>query len=217
MIMFSSILKRLPLLACLLIGVHVSAPAFSADVLSSFCQKVSNGKVLIEYAYSIDGDIPVTADGTAVLQGGKYQLSFSGTRLWNDGNSLWMADDASKELYAEAVQPTDNLSNPIFLLTRMDSFGALDGPSTVYRDAAKYKSYSVKDMTGFPDSYESISLYFKDASWFPSMIVIGLGNEMTLTIRVKSCVFETALLPESSFTVSPAEFKGYSFTDLREE
>lgn len=211
-------MKKLLLSLILISGGALSSFAAAPDnVLAALLQKVSSGCVTVDYSYTIRGDYEVTDSGVAILQGEKYYMTFSGTRLWDDGKSLWMADDGSKELYAEEIQPTDNFSNPIFLLTKLDSFGALEGPEPAFLLGSRYRVYSVKDLTGFPESYESVRILVKDGLWYPSIISLTLDNGTTIEFTLKSCKFDEKLLPESSFTVDPKDFKGYSFTDLREE
>lgn len=214
MILSGSIRKTVLLLGVAVIAaLKTVAAAPSPGVVSSFSSRVASGCVSIEFSYEVSGALPLVSTGTAILQDSRYMISSSDMRIWNDGSTLWLADDPAKELYAEDVHASDGLSNPITLLSGLSAMGKLSGPVSETFDGKRVQGFVVEDLSGLPDLYKEVKFYFQ--ADLPSAIRIVMTDGSVATVRVKSCVFLKERKSDSFFEVDPSARGSYKLTDLR--
>lgn len=64
----------------------------------SFAQDISFS---FDFTYTLDTRVPVNGAGSVVLQNNCYHVVLDGVNYWCDGQTCWIVDDESKEVYVD--------------------------------------------------------------------------------------------------------------------
>lgn len=139
--------------------------------VSSLAEHLAASRGVFNYAYTADdGKVKMSGEGEIVLQDDSYMMSGDGLQIWCDGNLIWMADTAAKEVMIQSFAGGDAAaSNPALLVGRLDrdfewsdtgtkavfngrnvsAYGLVSSSDPGIRDAVLYFSPDGKSLEGF--------------------------------------------------------------------
>ena len=114
-------MRRLFTLLCLIVlpGCLAEVSAQTPDLK----QLLQNNRVSLTYSFNATGDIPVTGNGTATIQGKCFKVEGNGIRILCDSVSRWIIDPKAKEVCIEdAKSPGSGFSSdPLSYLSSLSN------------------------------------------------------------------------------------------------
>lgn len=92
--------------------------AWAQDAVSEFASRVSSSQTSFSYKMTVEkaGSAKIAGEGTVVLQDASYKVEGNGLEVWCDGNSVWTADVAAREVVIETAAGQGFL-NPVSVLS----------------------------------------------------------------------------------------------------
>lgn len=205
-------MKRLTLI---LIASVLCLSAAGQNAVSDFAKTLAGHCATFDYAYSLNGNVPMTGNGMVRLQDGAFTMVGNGLDVRCDGETRWTIDTVSEECYIEDVsgQGLDYDSNPALLVGAVDKAFTLKGTKS-----ATFNGQKVTEASLTPSqkggNIVSVSL-FLTSDKKPAGAVITTSDKSVITITIKN--FKTGpVLDMNEFRLDTKKLdKHYIITDLR--
>ena len=124
-------MKRLIISALVLCGLCIVAAAQGTSTLEQLCAKMSDRASVLNYSYTLSvSGVKTVGDGTVTTQDYAYILNGNGMNIYCNGTTLWVVDEAGKEIMIDSVaQGADAyLSNPVLLLANLNKIFSVSTP-----------------------------------------------------------------------------------------
>ena len=123
-------MKRILLTGALFVLSAFFCQAQDDDFVSGLKGKLENNRVLFDFRYTVNAEVPVEGSGTAILQDDCFFAVSGSTKIFCDGKSRWTLDESCHEAYVENCgsakdfleQPEQYLANVYDFQTSADSF-----------------------------------------------------------------------------------------------
>lgn len=173
-------------------------------VQASFTYKVENaaGKALS------------TKNGTILMKGTKYKLSFGGQEIFCNGTTVWNYDKAANEVTVSTVDPTANTITPQKLFSNFydkDFFYTLNGERKVGTKTLQEIQMTPVDKS---KSFHTVYLQIDKAAQtiYSTKVLENGGNRYSYTVTsMKPNVPAT----DNQFVFDKTKYPGVSVEDLR--
>lgn len=124
-------MKRFIVSALLLCGLYMATAAQGQSVLGQLCAEMADTAVAMDYSYTLTASgVKSLGEGTLTVQDKSYVMQGNGLRVYCNASSMWVVDEAGKEIMIDNVsQETDSyLSNPALLLTNVYDVFSVSSP-----------------------------------------------------------------------------------------
>lgn len=173
-------------------------------VQASFTYKVENaaGKALS------------TKNGTILMKGTKYKLSFGGQEIFCNGTTVWNYDKAANEVTVSTVDPSANTITPQKLFSNFydkDFFYTLNGEKKVGTKTLQEIQMTPVDKS---KSFHTVYLQIDKAAQtiYSTKVLENGGNRYSYTVTsMKPNVPAT----DNQFVFDKTKYPGVSVEDLR--
>lgn len=108
-------MKRIIFTMSVLLCLAAFSAAGQDERTRAFLNKLADHCVSLSYSFRTRAAVPVSGEGTAILQGDCYYVNGNGMEIWCDGQTRWLVDRSAAEVVIEAVDAasTDWLTNPV--------------------------------------------------------------------------------------------------------
>ena len=126
-------MKRIIISTLILCGLCIAAAAQGTTSLEQLCAKMSDKASVLNYSYTLSmSGVKTVGEGTVTTQDNAYVLRGNGMNIYCNGSTLWVMDEAGKEILIDSVaQGTDAyLSNPVLLLANLNKIFSISTPIT---------------------------------------------------------------------------------------
>ena len=126
-------MKRIIISTLILCGLCIAAAAQGTTSLEQLCAKMSDKASVLNYSYTLSmSGVKTVGEGTVTTQDNAYVLRGNGMNIYCNGSTLWVMDEAGKEILIDSVaQGTDAyLSNPVLLLANLNKVFSISSPIT---------------------------------------------------------------------------------------
>lgn len=126
-------MKRIIISTLILCGLCIAAAAQGTTSLEQLCAKMSDKASVLNYSYILSmSGVKTVGEGTVTTQDNAYVLRGNGMNIYCNGSTLWVMDEAGKEILIDSVaQGTDAyLSNPVLLLANLNKIFSISTPIT---------------------------------------------------------------------------------------
>lgn len=126
-------MKRIIISTLILCGLCIAAAAQGTTSLEQLCAKMSDKASVLNYSYTLSmSGVKTVGEGTVTTQDNAYVLRGNGMNIYCNGSTLWVMDEAGKEILIDSVaQGTDAyLSNPVLLLANLNKIFSISSPVT---------------------------------------------------------------------------------------
>ena len=126
-------MKRIIISTLILCGLCIAAAAQGTTSLEQLCAKMSDKASVLNYSYTLSmSGVKTVGEGTVTTQDNAYVLKGNGMNIYCNGATLWVMDEAGKEILIDSVaQGTDAyLSNPVLLLANLNKIFSISSPIT---------------------------------------------------------------------------------------
>ena len=113
-------MSLLTLFTAILSFIGVSVPDEGRDMYDAFVNKLANSFVSVSYEYETEiSGVKVVGEGNLFLQGRCYRYDADGLTVCSDSRSIWIADQAAREMVIEPVDESSLAVNPATLLVNL--------------------------------------------------------------------------------------------------
>lgn len=113
-------MSLLTLFPAILSFIAVSVPDEGRDMYDAFVNKLANSFVSVSYEYETEiSGVKVVGEGNLFLQGRCYRYDTDGLTVCSDSRSIWIADQAAREMVIEPVDESSLAVNPATLLVNL--------------------------------------------------------------------------------------------------
>ena len=113
-------MSLLTLFPAILSFIAVSVPDEGRDMYDAFVNKLANSFVSVSYEYETEiSGVKVVGEGNLFLQGRCYRYDADGLTVCSDSRSIWIADQAAREMVIEPVDESSLAVNPATLLVNL--------------------------------------------------------------------------------------------------
>ncbi len=183
----------------------------SDDPVKEFTVKLAGSNVTFDYTYVMEGGkVDLSGSGSIVMQDKSYYIEGDGMRIWCDGNAVWTMDVVAGEVVIEAPDTANGFTaDPILTLTECGSLYSWDKdgvPSSF--GGMQCWLYSLKSKGDA--EFDSVKLYLAGDILAGAVLQ---ADKMTFTFTVSSFQYRPH---DSKAVFVPESFPdGCVVTDLR--
>ena len=170
-------MKRFIYSALVLCGLGMAAAAQGTSVLEQLCAKLTSNAAVLDYSYSLNmSGVKTVGEGVLTIQDKSYVMQGNGIKIYCDTSTLWVVDEAAKEVLIDDVDQGEDacLANPVLLFTYLNSMFNVgvpvkDGSLLTYKLAPKMKcgvssGTITLDTSGSTPVFQSGSFATEDGS-----------------------------------------------------
>ena len=109
--------------------------AFAQDTsaLKQLCAKMTESSATLNYSYTLSvSGVKTVGDGVLYVQDQSYVMQGNGLKIYCNGSTVWLVDEAGKEVIIESVSQEANsyLSNPVLLLANIEAIFSVSAPTS---------------------------------------------------------------------------------------
>ena len=109
--------------------------AFAQDTsaLKQLCAKMTENSATLNYSYTLSmSGVKTVGDGVLYVQDQSYVMQGNGLKIYCNGSTVWLVDEAGKEVIIESVSQEANsyLSNPVLLLANIEAIFSVSAPTS---------------------------------------------------------------------------------------
>lgn len=181
----------------------------TANVLTDFLSRLDTLRLSFDYSFEIKAQVPVTGEGTVMMQGNCYCLTSAGLRVWSGDSLRYMADDVVKELYIERVVDSDFNTNPLIYLKDIDGDRVVEGGIVLF-DGRRVRSFSI--LPSDSSKFKSIKVFFSGKDMVGAEFLDTEGTRSVF--KITNLSFHKDRLPSSAFSCELSEFKEYQIINM---
>ena len=124
-------MKRFIMSALLSCGLCMLAAAQGTSVLGQLCAKLADNAAVMDYTYSLTmSGVKSVGEGLLTVQGNSYMMQGSGIKIYCNASTLWVVDEAGKEVLIDNVAQGEDayLANPVLLFTDLNDMFTVGAP-----------------------------------------------------------------------------------------
>jgi hypothetical protein len=208
-------MKRIILSVLVTCGLYITAVAQGTSALEQLCARMTENSALLNYSYTLSvSGVKTVGDGVLYVQDQSYVMQGSGLKIYCNGSTVWLVDEAGKEVMIESVSHDADsyLSNPVLLLANIEaifsvSSPSVNGPSLTYKLAPKSDCGIASGVVTI-SSAGGISPVFTSGSF-------KMSDGGQLDVKIKSMTFSSKK-PLTFYTLDLSTFdSSWMITDLR--
>ena len=126
-------MKRIIASALVLCGIYMAAFAQDTSALKQLCAKMTENSATLNYSYTLSmSGVKTVGDGVLYVQDQSYVMQGNGLKIYCNGSTVWLVDEAGKEVIIESVSQEANsyLSNPVLLLANIEAIFSVSAPTS---------------------------------------------------------------------------------------
>lgn len=126
-------MKRIIASALVLCGIYMAAFAQDTSALKQLCAKMTESSATLNYSYTLSvSGVKTVGDGVLYVQDQSYVMQGNGLKIYCNGSTVWLVDEAGKEVIIESVSQEANsyLSNPVLLLANIEAIFSVSAPTS---------------------------------------------------------------------------------------
>ena len=109
----------------------MAAAAQGISSLEQLCAKMSDKSTVLNYSYTLSmSGVKTVGEGNVTTQDNSYVLKGNGINIYCNGSTLWVMDEAGKEILIDSVAQGAEayLSNPVLLLANLNKIFSISTP-----------------------------------------------------------------------------------------
>lgn len=202
----------------LLVSVQLSAQSNQAKtILDKVSEQTKSYKsITADFDFNMinrEVDINESNQGNIIIQDNQYQLSLSGIKIFNNGESQWTyMEDAGEVNISDAGNQDEGTINPANIFTIYE-----EGYNYQYLGDASFNQRKVYQIELIPTREQEFSkvileIYRDDYQIAKATMMANDGNEYEIIIRKMNT---EKTYPASTFTFNTSEYPGVDVIDMR--
>ena len=109
----------------------MATAAQGTSVLEQLCAKLTGSAAVMDYSYSLTmSGVKSVGDGVLTVQDKSYVMQGNGIKIYCSASTLWIVDDAAKEILIDDVAQGEDayLANPALLFTDLNAMFSVGTP-----------------------------------------------------------------------------------------
>ena len=191
--------------------------AFAQDTsaLKQLCAKMTENSATLNYSYTLSmSGVKTVGDGVLYVQDQSYVMQGNGLKIYCNGSTVWLVDEAGKEVIIESVSQEANsyLSNPVLLLANIEAIFSVSAP-TSSGSSLTYK-LTPKCDCGIASGAVTLSAA-GGSSYVFSSGTFKMSDGGQLGVKIKSMTFSSKK-PLTFYNLDLSTFdSSWMITDLR--
>ena len=191
--------------------------AFAQDIsaLKQLCAKMTENSATLNYSYTLSvSGVKTVGEGVLYVQDQSYVMQGNGLKIYCNGSTVWVVDEAGKEVIIESVSQEANsyLSNPVLLLANIEAIFSVSAP-TSSGSSLTYK-LTPKCDCGIASGAVTLSAA-GGSSYVFSSGTFKMSDGGQLGVKIKSMTFSSKK-PLTFYNLDLSTFdSSWMITDLR--